>query len=514
MRRLSNPFFAVPAFSVFFAAFTLLAFGCGSDPSAPTDTAAITGALEPIIAQMDSAEYADQTTFAEHVLLSYRLAGKEAPTDEAFVLLQALHQDGLISRSDVLAIAARGDKNAMDWDQCRRLTQTIPSRRLVIDTSLRQSANRLMKLSIETVLPRLLRQEIVEPLTPSKTDVSAPPAPIPDRAYSTYFGQLHSHSQLSDGEGTPLDAYTYARNIGKLDFFALTDHGESLGLWPWDRKWEKLVDAADSTDDPGIFTALWGFEWSSPVLGHINVLNSDTYTSCITRFTLSSFFRWLVARPDAFGRFNHPGEYDSLGLELSRLKLVPDALDQMVGIENWNANSSFDRYYYSGSWDNDYSYMDVGNRNGWRLGALGAEDNHDLDWGTQTNSATAVLATELSREGIVEAYRARRFYVTEDRDLYLDFRCNGYPMGSEIQGLSREFEISLRDDSADEFRTVRLYRNGDLVQTQSVNSSSVHLVMKDESKGSDYYYIVVTQQDDQDGNGRNDEAISSPIWID
>jgi hypothetical protein len=31
--------------------------------------------------------------------------------------------------------------------------------------------------------------------------------------------------------------------------------------------------------------------------------------------------------------------------------------------------------------------------------------------------------------------------------------------------------------------------------------------------GKAYYYVIVTQGDDNDGNGRNDEAISSPIWI-
>ncbi|NIO07793.1 MAG: hypothetical protein GTO40_07205, partial [Deltaproteobacteria bacterium] len=40
--------------------------------------------------------------------------------------------------------------------------------------------------------------------------------------YNTYFGYLHAQSELSDGEGNPLEAYINAREEGELDFFALT----------------------------------------------------------------------------------------------------------------------------------------------------------------------------------------------------------------------------------------------------------------------------------------------------
>ena len=42
-----------------------------------------------------------------------------------------------------------------------------------------------------------------------------------------YFGQLHSHSTLSDGTSTPAELYEKAKIAG-LDFFALTDHSHSF----------------------------------------------------------------------------------------------------------------------------------------------------------------------------------------------------------------------------------------------------------------------------------------------
>ena len=135
------------------------------------------------------------------------------------------------------------------------------------------------------------------------------------------------------------------------------------------------------------------------------------------------------------------------------MKSFPQVVAQMVGIENFNANDSFDKYYYSGSWSSAvYSYWDAGNRNGWYLGALGSQDNHDNNWGTKNQFRTAVLATRLTREDIIEAYRRWRFYATEDKDLYLDFRCRGYPMGSRLSGIRRIFEISAWDGYGGVFR--------------------------------------------------------------
>jgi hypothetical protein len=39
-----------------------------------------------------------------------------------------------------------------------------------------------------------------------------------------FFGSLHSHTSYSDGMGTPADAFTRARDVGKMDFLAVTEH--------------------------------------------------------------------------------------------------------------------------------------------------------------------------------------------------------------------------------------------------------------------------------------------------
>src|SRR3989339_2261472 len=42
--------------------------------------------------------------------------------------------------------------------------------------------------------------------------------------YHIYWGDVHGHSSLSDGKGSPDDYFTHARDVARLDFAILTDH--------------------------------------------------------------------------------------------------------------------------------------------------------------------------------------------------------------------------------------------------------------------------------------------------
>ena len=53
-------------------------------------------------------------------------------------------------------------------------------------------------------------------------------APMELGDYQLYFGQLHAHTNLSDGTGTVEQAYDHASKVENLDFLALTDHSNSF----------------------------------------------------------------------------------------------------------------------------------------------------------------------------------------------------------------------------------------------------------------------------------------------
>jgi len=492
---------------------------------APPDAAAIQKQIDELDAFLDSDEYAARTTWAEHVVLAYEATQGREPTAFEFQLLAMFHDKGGIKWSNVLAVALCGDGTEISWDQCRQFAAKASIEQFKATPATTSAAQKLLSTSAAEVEKAFAddQQEALnaEPFSNLKSQISdlssqsLPDPGPPGEVYNTYFGYLHAHSNLSDGQGTPLEAYTYARDQGGLDFFSLTDHGELMIFWPWEDSYQQLKDAAEQTYDPGRYATLWGFEYSNPVMGHINVINSDDYTNTFAKPRLRGFYEWLSARPEAFGQFNHPGLFNATSLKLLHFPCFPEAIDQMVGIELWNENSSFDQYYYNAeSWTNGLSYWDVGNRNGWYLGASGGQDNHRPNWGTENQCRVGVLAKNLTREDIIDAFQKRRFYSTEDKDLYLDFRCAGYPMGSRLSDEARTFDVTATDGSGDVFEEARLYRNGVLIDTKTISGNAIQVSFTDTNGGdADYYYVIVKQTDDNDGDGRNDEAISSPIWF-
>ena len=486
-----------------------------ADSSQPLDAALIRQKMQKVIDFLDSANYAKIVSWEEHVVLVYKLSENIEPSLLKFALLKKLHKYPGLKPSAALSIALRGKEKRPSWQQCRTFLNQHTISDFQVNQEIRKNAQQLNTEPFQKVFEMLPKTGEISQLNYPSTQQFQSKTAVAYEQYNTYFGYLHAHSNLSDGEGSPLEAYTYAREQGGLDFFALTDHGEYLDLWPWDDNWEELVEAAQNTYESGKYVTLWGFEWSNPLLGHINVLNTDDFTDTIFQYSIHDIYDWIVKRPNSFGRFNHPGEYDDTDSEFSHLDLYPNAIRQMVGIETWNYNDSFDTYYYAGSWSSSFSYLDEGNRKGWYLGALGGQDNHSFDWGTLNDFRTAVLAKALTREDIIDAYMNRRFYATEDKDLHLDFRCQGYPMGAQLSGVRSIFEIRAWDGSGDTFREVRLYRNGELLKTKSVSGNDIKINFDDRSSkiASAYYYVILQQNDDNDGNGRNDEAISSPIWI-
>ena len=467
---------------------------------------ALKNRMDTAMDSLDSSKALATVPWEEYVVLLYENLQGRAPEPDEFAALCGLRTEIGLCPSEALSLVLRGEEPCPTYAQIGAFLDA-PARGVFHSTARSRAVAQALTAACAA------RDWDEDPgrwaAQSRQSDVQQDP---PGIAYQVYFGYAHAHCRLSDGIGEPAEAYAAARERG-LDFFALTDHGELLMLWPWEDKYGHLLAAADAADDPGRFAALYGFEWSNPVIGHVNVINTRHYTHCIKDFSFSDFYGWLERHPEGFGRFNHPSWPDPVNRLFFHGRLFAGATPQMVGMELWNEDAGFDEYYYGNRWTEAVSNLDALNRQGWRLGALGGEDDHRANWGLG-HFRTGVLAEELSRDAIADAYRHRRFYSTEDKDLRLDFRCAGYPMGSVVSGVPPEFHVTASDDSGDGFQEIRLYRNGELLETRGVEGNPVNADFTDpEPPGDAYYYVVVRQSDDNDSNGRNDEAISSPIWV-
>lgn len=348
---------------------------------------------------------------------------------------------------------------------------------------------------------------------------------------------LHNHTLMSDGAGDPAEAFASMRDTG-LDVAALTDHATvSWGAFSTvdpceparlvtgdphegDRDqcrslagldeagWERTRQLADDAYDPHRFTAIRGFEWSSPFLGHINVwfserwidplhtggagpeglgqyarempglgepvgagLDSALRGSPSNGAGMAAFYQWLQLDPstpglgggaDGIAGFNHPGREPG---RFGYFAPDPAVRDRIVSMEILNRRSD---YLFEGYGDGQPSPLVECLDAGWRVGLLGVTDEHGRDWGQPDGKGRAGLwVSQLTREGVREALVARRFFATFLRGLRLDASANGVRMGQALPHRSGpvtfELDIDRGRDWEGKALQVQVLRTGDRV---------------------------------------------------
>ena len=322
--------------------------------------------------------------------------------------------------------------------------------------------------------------------------------------YRVFFGNVHNHSNVSDGKGSPEQAYDHARYVAGLDFFGLSDHAERISA----TEWESVKRVAESRNQDGAFVTFWGFEWSHFTHGHVTVIQTDDYTGAGHRDsdTFAELVAWLAAR-DAVAFFNHPGRQDKTGIEFGHFQTA--TCPNFVGIDLFNKKNGFEVYYYNDGYrrdDRGKGYFDEALQLGWRVGAAGSDDNHQGTWGSRTDFRLAVLAGAKTRSAIYRAMVARRFYATLDKNLTLYFEINGKPMGSVIEAGHWECRIRGADDDREVFEQIALIKNGSFSRVWHPYDESPTASVRLHARAGDIYYVKVSQAD-------GDEAISSPIWV-
>ena len=248
-----------------------------------------------------------------------------------------------------------------------------------------------------------------------------------------YRGEVHAHTNDSDGTGTPEQAMAYARDVGKVDYFAVTDHCCYLTLD--DLKRQKAV--ADRYNEHGKFAALYGYEVSwgkeSGFWGHMNVLGLGPWIAHAANTPLPQLYEKLVKDKSAIAMFNHPcerwGNFGSFGHRNPEV----DAQLCLAEIKR-------------GDFDSEYA---LALSRGWHVAPVSNEDTHGTDWTTRTKATGVVLAHSLTRENVMDAFRRGRAYSTMDNTMRIRYRMNGEWLGARLQRpkkLTAEIEISTERD--------------------------------------------------------------------
>ncbi len=285
-------------------------------------------------------------------------------------------------------------------------------------------------------------------------------------------GDLHNHTLLSDGDGDPADAYGSLRAAG-LDVAALTDHAvlargalgdtDPCAVLPGgnayagctsvhgldEDAWRRTGAYADAADTPGAFTAIRGFEWTEPYLGHVNVWLSSHYTDVVALGDMVPFFAWLTRDPtgalgggaDGLAGFNHPGRERGC---FEEFRYFPEAHNRVVSLEMFNRRED---YLFEGHADGRQSPLVQCLAAGWRPGLSGVSDEHGADWGfVEGKGRTGLWLRELSRRGVMDALRARRFFATRESGLRLDATLEGTRMGGVVRPAAGSVAVAVDVD--------------------------------------------------------------------
>ena len=330
--------------------------------------------------------------------------------------------------------------------------------------------------------------------------------------YNVYFADLHSHTELSDGQGLPADAYSYARDTARIDILGLTDHTRYMTAGAYAQA--RLT--AENFCRPGAFIALAGQEFGSlgtGGFGHLSIYDADSLCP-VSEYDLTRFYQWLASKAEP-AQFNHPSLVDFNAFAYDR---AADAYVTTLEVVNGSGKYTI---------ENEAMFFDA-LRKGWHCAPVANQDNHSKHWGNAETylhqiPLTGILADTLTKEAILDAILKRRVYAQEARPaddrIYLRrFSVGSAEMGAQqaLGESSAAFALEVQADS--DFRQLYLYRNGELFDSATVNPAGLdtnHVTWtRNVPVGNDYYLVRGEQYPAiVDTSIAIDHFWTAPVWV-
>jgi len=331
--------------------------------------------------------------------------------------------------------------------------------------------------------------------------------------YGVYWGDIHGHTQLSDGLGKDADYYyDYAREAADLDVCATAEHAYH----------EEARVASRKHNRPGEFVTIWGFEWSENLPGRLdrNIYFRNEEVAIPKGWPKVTEDWWKMLDQHYGDNKNHdvivgPHMFTYKTASKPWYETWNPAFERFAEIYSEHGMSEFkgNPRMLAGGDVQDGFFAQDGLKYGPRFGFIGSSDTHDSHPGRGSNSLVnrgglvAFLAKDLTRESIWDAFWSRRVYAATTERIFIDFRIDGHVMGEEFSTTGKP-KISYTIHGCDDRFEVSVIKNNQVLRGTKTTSGSANESFVDDSfTDSSCYYLRVAQD-----NG--EWAWSSPIWVD
>ncbi len=331
-------------------------------------------------------------------------------------------------------------------------------------------------------------------------------------------GEFHRHTEYgshNDGDGLLEDAWRYALDPAALDWIGIGDHDNGFGV---DYYWWTFQKVTDLFQNPPRFVAEHVYERSVGYPnGHRNVIMPRRGIRPLPRHEQpvangtedkgSADTKMLYAYLKHFGGIC-ASHTSATNMGTDWRDNDPD-VEPVVEIyqghrhnyERPDAPRAPTRQTQIGGFE-PKGFINLALDKGYRLGFQASSDHISthLSYGM-------VLTDDVSRQGIIDAFKKRHSYAATD-NILLDVRCGGHLMGDTFE-LKQRPTLDIRIAGTAPVAKVHVLRNNQYVYTGTPNKQEMSLRYTDNDAPAGkacFYYLRVEQAD---GN----LAWSSPFWV-
>ncbi len=329
-------------------------------------------------------------------------------------------------------------------------------------------------------------------------------------------GELHRHTTMSlDGgnDGSLEDAYRYMMDAASMDWFACCDHDNGSNEYSW---WIEQTNN-DAYNLASRFVSMFGYERSVMYPeGHRNVIFAQRGIRPLARLPKVANDAPFAPAPDTQMLYQYLKHFNGV---------VAAHQTTTVGGTDWRNNDPSvetsveifqglrqnaerpdapkavtDKDHLSGYFP--AGYVSKALEKGYRLAFESSSDHYSTH-----ESYTLLWAADLSRQGVMDAFRKRHLYAASD-NILADVRCGPHMMGDEFS-VTEPPELSVKLIGTAPFAHVRIIKDNRYVYLVEPNTKTVEFRWRDQAaeKGSTSFYYVRGEQSD------GGLVWASPMWI-